>query len=88
MGQDIQDRLANLRAAPRCGARNRAGNPCQCAAIRGRARCRFHGGRSTGAPRGPANRNYVDGFHTVEAKEERRWLRALLNAHAKKEDTR
>ena len=34
--------------APRCGARTRRGTACQCPAIRGRCRCRLHGGRSTG----------------------------------------
>ncbi len=37
-----------LALAPRCGARTRAGCPCQAPAIRGRLRCRMHGGRSTG----------------------------------------
>jgi hypothetical protein len=78
MSQSTQDRLTNLRAVPRCGARNRAGNACQCPAIRGRARCRIHGGLSPGAPRGTANGNYRDGFYTSEAKQERRWLRDLL----------
>lgn len=35
--------------ASRCGAKNRQGNPCQCPAMRGKARCRLHGGKSTGA---------------------------------------
>lgn len=35
--------------APRCGAKNRQGNPCRCPAMRGKSRCRLHGGRSTGA---------------------------------------
>jgi hypothetical protein len=35
-------------AAPRCGARTRRGTACQCPAIRGKWRCRLHGGRSTG----------------------------------------
>ena len=34
--------------APRCGARNRRGSPCQCPAMRN-GRCRLHGGLSTGA---------------------------------------
>lgn len=34
--------------APRCGARARAGTPCRCPAVRGRKRCRLHGGCSTG----------------------------------------
>jgi hypothetical protein len=35
-------------SAPRCGARTRSGTPCACPAIRGRTRCRLHGGLSTG----------------------------------------
>lgn len=35
--------------APRCGAKNRQGKPCQAPAMRGKARCRLHGGKSTGA---------------------------------------
>lgn len=35
-----------------CGARNRQGEPCQCAPLPGKKRCRFHGGASTG-PRTP-----------------------------------
>ncbi len=76
-------RLSNLRAAPRCGARTRAGKPCQCPAIRGRSRCRIHGGRSTGAPLGSMNGNYVDGYYTAQAVEERRWARSLLATFAK-----
>lgn len=30
--------LANIRAAPRCGAKTRAGGACQCPAVRGRRR--------------------------------------------------
>jgi hypothetical protein len=35
--------------APRCGAKNRKGLPCRCPAMRGKQRCRLHGGKSTGA---------------------------------------
>jgi hypothetical protein len=34
--------------APRCGAKNRLGTPCQCPAMPN-GRCRLHGGLSTGA---------------------------------------
>jgi hypothetical protein len=34
--------------ALRCGACTQAGSPCQAPAIRGRRRCRLHGGLSTG----------------------------------------
>jgi len=40
--------------APRCGARTKGnhGKPCQCPAIKGKARCRVHGGaRGSGAPK-------------------------------------
>ena len=38
----------NLHLTPRCGARTRSGCPCQAPAVRGKPRCRMHGGRSTG----------------------------------------
>ena len=44
--------LANVggdpNTAPRCGAKTRRGSPCRCPALRGRSRCRLHGGYSTG----------------------------------------
>ena len=33
---------------PLCGAKTRKGTPCAALAVEGRARCRFHGGLSTG----------------------------------------
>src|SRR6056297_1995955 len=39
----------------RCGATTRAGTPCKKAAMKGRARCRNHGGASSG-PRTEAGR--------------------------------
>src|SRR5262245_56270482 len=35
-------------SAPRCGAKNRRGLPCRAPALRGKSRCRLHGGHSTG----------------------------------------
>jgi glucans biosynthesis protein len=77
--------LTNLRAAPRCGAQTRAGGTCQCPAIRDRKRCRLHGGRSTGAPKGHRNGNYRDGTFTAEAIEERQWLKSVVRAYGKLE---
>lgn len=71
-------RLAHFRAAPRCGAKNRAGGACQGPAMRGRKRCRLHGGLSPGAPRGQRNGNFKDGQWTAEAIAERQWLRSLV----------
>jgi hypothetical protein len=41
--------------APKCGAKTRKGTPCQSPAIRGKKRCRMHGGRSPGPPKGSKN---------------------------------
>lgn len=46
------NRTGNPLNAPRCGARNRQGLPCRSAAMKGKRRCRLHGGKSTG-PRTP-----------------------------------
>ena len=48
---DIERRLANMAKAPRCEARTRTGRPCRQAAVRGRARCRMHGGAKGRADR-------------------------------------
>ena len=39
----------------RCGAKNRAGRPCRSYPMKGKRRCRLHGGLSTGAPKGSKN---------------------------------
>ncbi len=44
--------------APRCGAKTKSnhGKPCRCPAIRGKVRCRIHGGaKGSGAPRHNVN---------------------------------
>ena len=65
-------------ASPRCGARTRAGDACRAPAVRGRKRCRMHGGApGSGAPR--ENRNArKHGRFTREAIEGRGLVRALL----------
>jgi glucans biosynthesis protein len=82
-----QTRLSHLSQAPRCGAKTRAGTSCQSPAIRGRRRCRLHGGLSPGAPRGSRNGNYTNGDWTKEALEERRWVRDLVRSFGKLEAT-
>jgi hypothetical protein len=79
----VMAQLANLRAAPRCGAKTSAGGACLCPAIRDRKRCRLHGGRSPGAPKGSDNGNYTDGAFTAEAVQERQWLRSVVRTYAK-----
>jgi hypothetical protein len=71
--------------APRCGAKNRRGGACQSPAMRGKRRCRLHGGLSTG-PRTPEGRERCrqaatkHGFYSRAAKEERRRARLLIGA--------
>jgi len=81
---DIQ--LKNIRGASRCGAKTRSGKSCLCPAIRGRARCRIHGGLSPGAPRGEQNGNFKHGFWTWEAVQERHWVKEMVELHTKGTD--
>ena len=62
----------------RCGARTRDGNPCRSPAVRGKRRCRMHGGAAgSGAPIG--NKNALrHGHYMAEAIAERRALAALI----------
>ena len=82
---DIERRLGNLAKAPRCGARTRSGGPCRQAAVRGRARCRMHGGaKGSGGPRGERNGNFTHGLWTRESVEVRAAARAqirVIRAH-------
>ena len=49
----------------RCNARTRAGTPCTSWGMKN-GRCRMHGGKSPGAPKGQRNGNYKHGFYTNE----------------------
>ena len=76
-------RPGHLKEWPHCGARTRAGAPCQRPPVRGRKRCRLHGGLSPGAPRGPKNGNFKSGDWTADAIAERKWLRSLVQSFTK-----
>ena len=69
---------AAMLASPRCGARTRCGSACRSPAVRGKKRCRMHGGANgSGAPR--ANQNArKHGLFTSDAIAERRQIQALL----------
>jgi hypothetical protein len=54
----------------RCGAKTRAGTPCQNPAIKDRSRCKLHGGRSTG-PRTPEGKARVIAAHTKHGRRSR-----------------
>jgi hypothetical protein len=77
---DIQRRLSNMAKAPRCGAKTRAGGQCRQAAVRGRSRCRMHGGaRGSGGPRGERNGNFKNGLWMRENIEDRKRMRERLS---------
>ncbi len=85
---DVARRLSNMAKAVRCGAKTRAGHPCRQAAVRGRRRCRMHGGANgSGGPPGERNGNFKRGTYTRDAKALRmvtrakvREIRALIQA--------
>jgi hypothetical protein len=67
---------------PRCGAKTRRGTPCQRPAILKSGRCRLHGGRSPGAPKGNKY-NLKHGLYSADAIAHRRKVGALLRAARK-----
>ena len=72
------DQTGAMRKSPRCGAKTRSGGQCLAPAVRGRRRCRMHGGAvGSGAPKG--NQNALKhGRFTREEIMRRRRLRDLL----------
>jgi hypothetical protein len=69
----------SLRLAPRCEATTRGGTACQRAALKGKTRCRLHGGaKGSGGPKGQRHGRYRHGQFTCEAVEERRRTRVLI----------
>jgi hypothetical protein len=64
--------------SPRCGAKTRSGSACRSPAVRGKKRCRMHGGAAgSGAPEG--NQNALKhGAFTKNAIKERDQVRAFI----------
>lgn len=66
--------------APRCGARTKRNNgmPCRSPAVRGKNRCRIHGG-SKGSGARPANANALKhGFNTAAVKHFKKAVKLIL----------
>jgi len=67
-----------MRDSLRCGAKTRKGTPCQSPAVRGKARCRMHGGaQGSGAPIGNQNA-LAHGMYTRESLALQTHIRDLL----------
>ncbi len=72
--------LLAARDAPECGARTRAGGRCMRKALRGKRRCRLHGGLSPGVP---GNKNALKhGRYSHEAIERQRREREFVRRAA------
>jgi uncharacterized protein YjcR len=73
--------------ALRCGAKTRAGRPCQSPAAGGKKRCRMHGGaEGSGAPIG--NQNALKhGTYTRQAIAERKALGDMMREFKETLDT-
>ncbi len=62
--------------SPRCGAKTRSGSLCKSPAM-ANGRCRLHGGKSTGPPKG--NQNALKhGYYTQAAIDQRKSVRRLM----------
>ncbi len=48
-----------------CCAKTRSGSPCKTPPVKGRKRCRMHGGTNNGAPKGSKNA-LKHGYYTKE----------------------
>lgn len=64
--------------SPRCGAKTRADGACRAPAVRGKRRCRMHGGAAgSGAPSGNRNARR-NGWFTGGSLAEREQMKALV----------
>ena len=75
---DHARRTGPMLASPRCGAKIRSGDSCRSPAVRGKRRCRMHGGApGSGAPGGNHNARR-HGLFAGEAIAEHKQIRDLL----------
>lgn len=72
----MQNRLP-MHLSPRCHAHSRrTGKPCRSPAMKN-GKCRMHGGKATGAPKGNTNA-YKHGRYAADAIAQRREFAALV----------
>lgn len=83
-GSDKADQPTySFNRAPRCGARTRVDSACLSPAVRGKKRCRMHGGaRGSGAPVGSQNA-LKHGASTKSIKEFRRSTKIFVKLCSK-----
>ena len=64
--------IGRMLGSRRCGALTRSGGLCRAPAVKGKLRCRKHGGAGSGAPRGNRNARKHGLYAAVERAEHRR----------------
>lgn len=69
--------LNKANSSKRCGAKTRTAHPCKSPAMPN-GRCRMHGGKSSGAPRGKAHGRYTYGLHTKENMQSKEQIKMLI----------
>lgn len=75
----LQRDVFRLNQAQRCLAKTRGAKPCKSPAVKGKCRCRMHGGAAnSGAPLGKRNGAYRSGAFTREAIADRQMISALV----------
>jgi uncharacterized protein YjcR len=67
-----------MHKSPRCGARTRRQASCQSPAM-ANGRCRMHGGKSIGAPKGNQNA-YKHGYYSAASMAQRRDVSELIRS--------
>lgn len=75
--------MSNLQTIPadrKCGAKNRRGKPCEKWAMKGRTRCRNHGGASR---TGIAHPNYQHGWYSSDPAS--RAMRTAVREHERRQ---
>lgn len=77
MGVNVRIDIKPMQETNLCGAKTRAGHSCKNAKMPN-GRCRMHGGKSTGAPKGNQNA-FKHGRFSAEVKRANRLSRYLLS---------
>ena len=61
----MQNNAIQQKLKTTCCAKTRSGLPCKTHPVKGRKRCRMHGGTNNGAPKGNMN-SFKHGYYTKE----------------------
>ena len=70
--------IENFQNLPRGGAKSRSGKPCQSPCVKGKKRCRMHGGAAgSGAPKGNKNA-WKHGGRSARAIDNRKHLNNVM----------